>query len=67
MIEWRWDLKRLTIRDQAAANLAGALDFKQEKGSAALRGCSRPVTYQAWLRCSASWQQKYVLQPSGVG
>ncbi len=27
MIEWRWNLPPPTVRDAAAANLAGALDF----------------------------------------
>ncbi|HEX9041034.1 MAG TPA: phospholipase, partial [Trebonia sp.] len=27
MIEWRWNLPALTVRDAAAANLAEALDF----------------------------------------
>jgi phospholipase C len=28
LIEWRWQLAPLTIRDQDAANLAEALDFR---------------------------------------
>ena len=27
MIEWRWNLQPLTVRDETAANLALALDF----------------------------------------
>jgi hypothetical protein len=28
MIEWRWDLAPLTVRDRTASNLAETLDFK---------------------------------------
>jgi phospholipase C len=31
MIEWRWNLKPLTVRDETANNLAEALDFKLKK------------------------------------
>jgi phospholipase C len=31
MIEWRWGLPALTVRDDSANNLALALDFKQKK------------------------------------
>ncbi len=27
MIEWRWDLEPMTVRDRKAKNLADALDF----------------------------------------
>jgi phospholipase C len=30
MIEWRWDLQPLSVRDEAANNLAEALDFHQK-------------------------------------
>ncbi len=30
-IEWRWNLRALTVRDSAANNLAEALDFDQTK------------------------------------
>ena len=36
MIEWRWNLAPLTIRDQTATNLAEALDFTQTNLSAPL-------------------------------
>jgi phospholipase C len=29
MIEWRWHIEPLTVRDQTATNLAAALDFSQ--------------------------------------
>jgi len=29
MIEWRWNLRPLTVRDRTANNLAEALDFTQ--------------------------------------
>jgi phospholipase C len=31
MIEWRWDLQPLSVRDEAANNLAEALDFHQKR------------------------------------
>ncbi len=34
MIEWRWGLEPLTLRDASANNLAEALDFKQKRASA---------------------------------
>jgi phospholipase C len=36
MIEWRWDLEPLTVRDQTANNLAEALDFTQTRSHAPL-------------------------------
>jgi phospholipase C len=35
MIEWRWNLAPLTVRDQTATNLAEALDFTQTNYTAA--------------------------------
>jgi phospholipase C len=35
MIEWRWNLAPLTVRDQTATNLAEALDFTQANYAAA--------------------------------
>ena len=37
MIEWRFGLQPLTVRDQAAVNLAGLLDFKNPRTSPAPR------------------------------
>jgi phospholipase C len=34
MIEWRWNLQPLTVRDDAARNLAEILDFSQQQLSA---------------------------------
>ena len=34
MIEWRWSLPPLSVRDAAANNLAEALDFKLNRHSA---------------------------------
>jgi phospholipase C len=34
MIEWRWGLEPLTVRDASANNLAEALDFSQKRGPA---------------------------------
>jgi len=34
MIEWRWGLEPLTVRDASANNLAEALDFKQKRAAA---------------------------------
>ena len=34
MMEWRWNLRPLTVRDDAAANLAEELDFDQPNLSA---------------------------------
>ena len=31
MIEWRWDLEPMTVRDAKAKNLADALDFSQTR------------------------------------
>jgi phospholipase C len=36
MIEWRWDLEPLTVRDERANNLAEVLDFKAKKQRAKL-------------------------------
>ena len=36
MIEWRWGLEPLTVRDQTANNLAEALDFTQARNHAPL-------------------------------
>ena len=36
MIEWRWSLKPLTVRDQHASNLAEVLDFRQPRLDAPL-------------------------------
>lgn len=36
MIEWRWDLRPLTVRDAFAHNLATALDFKNRNNAASL-------------------------------
>jgi phospholipase C len=30
LIEWRWRLEPLTVRDRTAKNLAGALDFSRK-------------------------------------
>jgi phospholipase C len=34
MIEWRWNLPALTVRDQSASNLAGILEFKNKRVAA---------------------------------
>ena len=59
MIEWRWNLARLTIRDKSANNLAEVLDFaapdskaKQFQVEQAFFGglCSTAASAQeAWL------------------
>ena len=36
MIEWRWKLKPLTVRDETANNLAEALDFDAANAAAPL-------------------------------
>src|SRR6266852_7150010 len=36
LIEWRWGLEPLTVRDASANNLAQALDFEQSNGLAPL-------------------------------
>ncbi len=36
MIEWRWDLEPMTLRDANAANLADVLDFSQRREPVAL-------------------------------
>jgi phospholipase C len=36
MIEWRWGLQPLSVRDEAARNLAEVLDFRQRNLSAPL-------------------------------
>ena len=34
LIEWRWGLEPLTVRDATAHNLAAALDFNHQKRAA---------------------------------
>ena len=49
LVEWRWGLEPLSVRDAAAANLAAALDFshREPEGAADLRrrasSSARPV------------------------
>lgn len=42
MIEWRWDLEPMTLRDKGARNLADALDFSQRREPIALPKHTKP-------------------------
>ena len=43
MIEWRWDLKPMTVRDAKAKNLADALDFSQRRAAIELPDYPNPT------------------------
>lgn len=43
MIEWRWDLEPMTLRDRNAKNLADALDFSRRRSAVALPVHPDPV------------------------
>ncbi len=43
MIEWRWDLKPMTVRDANAKNLADELDFSQRREALSLPDYPNPV------------------------
>lgn len=42
MIEWRWDLEPMTLRDRHAKNLADALDFKTRRAAVTLPAYEAP-------------------------
>ena len=42
MIEWRWGLEPMTVRDRAARNLALALDFKARRDPITLPAFTPP-------------------------
>lgn len=42
MIEWRWNLEPLTLRDRAAKNLAEALDFRSRRDPVELPAFAAP-------------------------
>jgi len=42
MIEWRWNLEPLTLRDRTAKNLADALDFRNRRDAVALPAFTPP-------------------------
>jgi phospholipase C len=42
MIEWRWNLEPLTLRDRTAKNLADALDFRSRRDPVALPAFTAP-------------------------
>ena len=59
MIEWRWGLKPMTMRDRYAKNLAEALDFTQRRDAVALPAYDPPparacATGGGWLELQVS-------------
>jgi phospholipase C len=42
MIEWRWELEPMTLRDRHAKNLANALDFNSRREAITLPAFSAP-------------------------
>jgi phospholipase C len=42
MIEWRWGLEPMTVRDRTARNLAEALDFKLRREAITLPAFAVP-------------------------
>ncbi len=42
MIEWRWDLEPMTLRDRSARNLAEVLDFSLDRAPVTLPAFSAP-------------------------
>jgi phospholipase C len=42
MIEWRWGLEPMTLRDRYAKNLADALDFTKRREAIALPAFTAP-------------------------
>src|SRR5256885_5485664 len=45
MIEWRWGLDPLTVRDATANNLADELDFTQDRKSTRLNSSHLVISY----------------------
>jgi hypothetical protein len=74
MIEWRWNLAPLTIRDQTATNLAEALDFTQTNYAATPivvpqgpfgQPCLNTITMtQASTNLTVTWLSDATLQVS---
>jgi hypothetical protein len=42
MIEWRWGLEPMRLRDRTARNLAAALDFNRRREAVALPAFTAP-------------------------